>query len=342
MMYSPPIQRFRASLCISERRTVLTVLLMAALTLLGVSSCATPLAVKRPPSIVPKLDEADYTSFDGDILGYQKWRNAQSEPEFVMIGVHGISGYSGDYENFGKFLIKSHPEIALYAPETRGQGMDLDKSRRGDIHRVKEWYHDLYTFTRLVRKLHPKAKVIWFGESMGSLITTHAYNELPAGEPKPDAMVISSPIIDVSEKVPRWKLMVARGLAAILPKLRISLETLSEAQHAVVTADDIHEQQAAKNEWYIKRYTLRLLLHLEKMAAAMPEQVAKIDRPTLVLHGGRDIFTPSEKVHRLSERFPASTPVTSKHYPDSYHLLMYDLERDKIFQDVTHWVKQLK
>jgi len=220
--------------------------------------------------------------------------------------------------------------------------MDAKISRRGDIHHVKEWYKDLYTFTRLVRKLHPKSKIIWFGESMGSLIVMHAYNHTPPSEQKPDAMIISSPIVDVDSKLPAWKLVAARVAAMILPKLRVSLETLSNDEHALVTEDDIHEQQAAKNPWYIRRYTLRLLLNLGDMASEMGKMAAKVRCPILVLHGGKDVFTEKEKVDGLLKNFPADTDTTRKYYPGSYHLLMYDHERDKIFKDVSTWINQLK
>ena len=307
-----------------------------------VSSCSTQLDVNTPVKNQPKLTETQYTSFDGDHLGYQKWvpggKDASVKIQTVIIGVHGISGYSGDYENLGKHLLKSNPGTALYAAETRGQGMDPETQRRGDIRRAKDWYRDLYTFTRLIRQLHPKAIIIWFGESMGSMIVLNAYNHTPTGESKPDAMVLSSPIVDVNDQLPPWKYTLARVTAALFPKLRISLETLSDGQEATVTEDDMHEEQAAKNEWYIKRYTLRLLLTLGNMSGSLDEQAATVNCPLLLLHGGLDIFTPKTNVEDLYTHFPETADKTKKFYPGSYHLLMYDHDRDKIFNDISKWL----
>lgn len=80
-----------------------------------------------------------------------------------------------DYENLGNYLIKEHPEVALYAYDIRGQGFDPVRERRGDIDAPDNWYRDLHTFTELVRKNHPRAKIVWQGESMGSLILSNAY-----------------------------------------------------------------------------------------------------------------------------------------------------------------------
>jgi len=320
-------------------------LILLMMTVVLMTSCATQFDVKSPiqaKSIQPRLMEKEYITFDGDALGYQKWIDKTGEPKTVMIGVHGISGHAGDYDNLGKHLLKSNPDTALYAAETRGQGMDPNQQRRGDIRRVKDWYRDLYTFTGLVRKLHPKAKIIWFGESMGSLIVMHAYDQTPPGEKKPDAMVISSPIVDVGAKLPSWKHGVARVAAALFPKLRISLESLSDGQQAVVTEDDIHEEQAAQNPWYIRRFTLRLLLTLGNMADTMGEPAATVGCPVLVLHGGKDIFTSEDSVKQFYSQFPDGLAKTRKYYPGSYHLLMYDHDREKIFNDLTKWLKNLK
>ena len=73
---------------------------------LWVSSCSTPLAVNTPVKIEPQLAEKQYTSFDGDPFGYQKWVPSKGEPTMVIIGVHGISGYADDYKNLREHLLK--------------------------------------------------------------------------------------------------------------------------------------------------------------------------------------------------------------------------------------------
>jgi len=290
----------------------------------------------------PRLEEKQYVSYDGDRLGYNKWLPTKEEPKTVIIGVHGISGHAGDYDNFSKYLRKHSPATALYAAETRGQGLDPKVERRGDIRSAKSWYKDLYTFTNLVRKVHPGAKVVWFGESMGSLIVTHAYANTPPGASKPDALIVSSPIVGIQKKLPPWKIFAVRISTFLMPTLRISLESLSDEKPGAVTQDDIHDKQAPKNAWYIPRYTLRLLLKLGDLAEAMPEKAEAIHCPILVLHGGRDIFTDEARVKEFYQNLPKTTPKTRKFYPESYHLLMYDAHRKSIFKDATDWLNKLK
>lgn len=319
------------------------ILSIAVATLLA--SCSAPTWVKPPSRALPaqpQLAENSYTSFDGDSLGYRKWLPSKKEPKTVIIGIHGISGYSGDYKNLAKFLLKNNPDTAMYAAETRGQGMDPKLCRRGDICHVDDWYKDLHTFTGLVRKVHPKAQIVWFGESMGSLIAMHSYVHTPPGAQKPDAMIISSPIVDVNERLQPWKYTMVRTTSLLFPTLKVSLESLSGGQSVVVTEDDIHQDQVLKNEWYIKQYTLRLLLNLGNMSASLSRPASTVACPVLVLHGGKDIFTSDSSVRTFYAGFPGGTDKNIKIYPGSYHLLMYDHERDKIFADISKWLHQLK
>lgn len=305
---------------------------------LASTSCSPRLSVNPQAKARPLLAEKHYVSYDGDHFGYRK-----SEPaavHTVVIGVHGISGYSGDYKYLTKHLRSNHRGIAIYAPETRGQGMDPNKERIGDIRSPRSWYKDLYTFTALVRRKHPDARVIWLGESMGSLIVLHAYHRTPHGFKKPDALILASPIVDIRDKLAPWKLASVRLAAALFPKLRISLETLSSGEKPVVTKDDIHEQQAEKNAWYIPRYTLRLLLTLGNMADRMKNLASRTHCPVLVLNGGKDIFTPKDNVDAFCASFPARAPVTHHYYKASFHLLMYDHQRDRIFRDISAWLRK--
>lgn len=324
------------------KRGVSSQILVTVAWALLLSSCST--AISFTPSVKgkPQLKKDHYISNDDEEFGYRKWVPQSAElqdPTLVIIGVHGISGHAGDYENLANYLLKHRRDVALYAAETRGQGMDPKPHRRGDIRRVQQWYDDLATFTDLVRQEHPKSKIIWFGESMGSLIVMHAYHHL-GQEQRPYAMAISSPIIEVDSELPRWKLAAAKCVAVFFPVARISLESLSDGRRPVVTKDDDHEQQAAKNSWYIRRYTLRLLVKLGDLAQSMDQMAPLVSCPVLVMHGGKDVFTQQDKVNDFCNNFDPLISKTHHYYPESYHLLMYDHQRDKIFADISLWLDQ--
>jgi alpha-beta hydrolase superfamily lysophospholipase len=278
-----------------------------------------------------------------ETFGYRKWMRPQSKPRTVVIGVHGFCGAAIDYENLGKHLLKEQPATALYAYEVRGQGKDPLKERRGDIDDPELWFRDLGKFTAMVRARHPGARIVWFGESMGALIVSHAYERtVAAGGPPPcDALVLSSPVVKFREDFPQWKKDLVRGAAGIAPTARVSLETLAGGQEVQMTHDTVHSEQAETNSWHIDKHTLRLLVTLSDLIDGMPDCARSFAVPVLVLHGGKDFFSSEADVKDFYAGIPKEVARDRKFYPDAYHLLMYDERKDKVIGDVGQWLGRL-
>jgi acylglycerol lipase len=324
--------------------------LLHAICVLGLASCATrpsmpaPSSSRQPASSGthgPALDKSSYTSFDGDRFPYKKWL-PNGDTKLVIIGFHGIAGASDDLAKLGEHLRKHLPGTAVYAPDTRGQGNDPQVSRRGDIPHAEEWYKDAYTFNRLVRARHPGARVVWFGESMGSLIALHAAARAGGTDaPLFDALIVSSPITAIRRNIPRWRVHLLDFGAALFPKYRVSLEDLSGQENVRVTSEAVHQDQAQTNPWHVPEFTLRLLKTLGRLIRSMPAQAPAISEPVLILHGGKDVFSDPVDVEAFAARFPPAARVERRYYPDSHHLLFYDHERGRVLADVTRWLGAL-
>lgn len=306
-------------------------LVASALTL---SQCATDYTL-----VTDKPEE----SLRRETFGYRKWVKPDSEPSVVVIGIHGFCGAAIDYENLGKRMLKEQPKTAVYAYEVRGQGKDPLKERRGDIDDPEKWYNDLTRFTEMVREKHPRAKIIWFGESMGALIASHTYRRASAAGEKPpcDALVLSSPVVKFRDDFPQWKKDLVRQMANLAPMARLSLESLAGGQEVQMTHDTIHSEQAETNSWHIDKHTLRLLVTLGELIDGMPDCAKTFAVPTLVLHGDKDFFSRTEDVKNFFGNIPDKKTRQMRLYPDSYHLLMYDKKKEQVITDVEHWISAL-
>jgi len=316
------------------RRIVARAALAAAAAALA--SCATSPPVPSP-SIAPALGKSTYTSFDGDRLPYRRWLPKNGDTKLVVVGFHGIAGASVDLENLGTHLQDHLPGAAVYAPDLRGQGYDPQVSRRGDIRHQEDWILDARTFSRLVRTSHPGSRVVWWGESMGSLIALHT---VATTDPPPcDALILASPVVRIGDNIPAWRRGLFRLASFVAPKKRISLESLSGEDTVQVTRGEVHQDQAATNPYHVSKFSLRLLASLEHMIRTAPEAAGQVSIPVLVVHGGHDLFSNPADVAHFAKRFP--TPAKRHYYPDSYHLLFYDHEKDKVAADVTTWLREL-
>ena len=287
-----------------------------------------------------RLEEKHLHSFDGDRLPYTTWM-PKTAPDQIIIGVHGISGAASDYKPLGDHLLANLPGTAIYAAETRGQGNDPIKERQGHIGDRREWFRDLTTFTRLIRKKHPKARIVWCGESMGSLIVMHTYAYAVDRSGLCDAMILSSPIVDIRGDFPKWKEHLANGAAALLPKARVSLEALAGKSDVKVTKNAIHSEQAQKNPYHIERHTLRLLTTLGDMIRGMKKASRSLNIPLYVLYGGKDVFSDPKDVKIFLENLPETTKSKQTFYPESFHLLFHDHQSDKVVADIEKWLRKL-
>jgi alpha-beta hydrolase superfamily lysophospholipase len=63
--------------------------------------------------------------------------------------------------------------------------------------------------------------------------------------------------------------------------------------------------------------------------------------PTLVLHRDKDLVIPCDLVERLNTELAAQkrSGRVYAQYPNSYHLLLWDMEVDKVLDDIASWIK---
>ncbi len=288
------------------------------------------------------MNHPGQASGKGDAFGYRKWISKEVEQDVVIIGIHGFCGASIDYANLGNHLLKNQPRTGLYAYEVRGQGSDPIQERRGDIGDPQDWYRDLFAFTQLVREQHPDSKVVWFGESMGAMIAAHAWREAPANDPPCDGLVLSSPIVRFRDDIPAWTPGLVQVAATTLPLARISLDALAGGEQVQMTQTSVHSDQVQKNSYNVDKHTLRLLGALTRHIGTMNDCAASFRAPVLVLHGGKDYFNHDSDVRGFMARIPAGVSKTYRNYPNAYHLLMYDEQKEVIFRDIARWTNRFR
>lgn len=304
------------------------------------ASCSFPKTVSPPPKI--HLDHHHLHSFDGDKLPYTKWL-PQQDPQLIIIGIHGINGASSDFRPLAQHLLAQSTNIAIYGAETRGQGNDPIKTRHGHIENQEDWYKDLTAFTHLIRQKHPKAKIVWCGESMGALIALHTFAHAQGSPPQHscDALILASPITAIRRDFPRWKIHLAHLAGFLFPKVRVPLENFSQQDEVRVTKNAIHHEQAATNPYHVKKHSLHLLTTLSKMIQNSPEASQKLNIPLLILHGGKDIFSDPQDIQTFHAQLPKTAKSTRQFYPESYHLLFHDHQSDQVTNDIATWLKTL-
>jgi acylglycerol lipase len=275
---------------------------------------------------------------DGQTFSYSHWASSAgsgAEPA-VMVAVHGLSGAALDYEPLGHRLALLG--IPTYAPELRGQGNDPDPKRRGDLDRLETWYADLHTFLVLVRSQHPDVPLYYYGESMGAALLTRFLAQATLSD-QPAGLILASPVVALQEKPPGWMNLLFRFLLLVWPTFRIDVRKLAKKDEAPrhVTRDETHREWFKTAPHKLDCFTIRFFKCLHDLIAGCHDAATRIVVPVLVIYARHDIFIRAELVESFFEQL-GSKDKELGFFPESYHLLLHDHDREDVLQRVVTWL----
>jgi alpha-beta hydrolase superfamily lysophospholipase len=289
------------------------------------------------------MGKNDWSSFDGKVM---PWRSgnpvAKAKTKAVVITIHGLSGAASDFW----MLEQDWPKlgIAVYGLQLRGQGNDPDLHLRGDIESSRTWKKDLRAFHDLVKEQYPDTPVFWYAESLGTLIALHTYADYLYGEKpgkQPAGIILSSPVAGLRYRPTGMKECLIHTAVLTVPWFKVNLEKLAHVDDTKirVTHDTTFAQQMAITPHYVPKLSLRLLGQIDEMIMESRDVARKVDVPVLMLGSPNDVIATEEQVQQLYDTL-ASKDKTLEWYRQSYHLLLHDVEREKVMADVTGWVEQ--
>ena len=264
-----------------------------------------------------------WTAPDGARLSVRRLPAAQAR-RATAIFVHGWGDYTGRWEHVAEWFAQHG--IAFYGADQRGHGQT--PGRRGHVERFAQYLADLAALRKLAAAESPGPQVL-LGHSYGAFIVLRYLETAPQGVA---GACLLTPYVDLYRAPPRWKVLVARLLADILPSLPIAtgLEYEAISRDAEVVrvfrADPLcHERMTPRA--YREMMANLPVLWAEKGRIAVPLLVALAD-------ADRIISTPA------ADRFAAALPggVTLRHYPGMYHNILHEPDRDRVFTDIEAWL----
>lgn len=283
---------------------------------------------------------SSFPSFDTTPLPLQQWSNTD-EPRTIVICLHGFCGASYDFTQFAEQVTNLVDSLQIVAFNLRGMGLDPVVSRRGCIDSTEDWIRDLQYLTRQLRLSNPNSMIVWCGESLGAIIASHAYASASNERLKCDSLLLFSPVVSLTGKVPRWSLKLAKIIANAFPIKAVDLNSLTRGQDIKVTqGSDSHQDQSATNSWHVEKFSLRTLCGIASLIDSMAHVSRSITCPTLVVNGGNDFFSPADKVEQWLLHFPQKTQLTHNFQPTAYHLILYDTQAAEIFEAAANWLNQ--
>jgi alpha-beta hydrolase superfamily lysophospholipase len=149
-----------------------------------------------------------------------------------------------------------------------------------------------------------------------------------------DLMILSGPAIAAHTRVSKAKAILGKAVGSVLPDLPI------EAIDAELVSRDpgVVADYKADPLVYRGRIPAGIGKALLLVGERMPKQAPGITAPLLVVHGEGDQLVSAEGSRRLVECV-GSTDVELKVYPELYHEVFNEPERDQVLDDVITWIQ---
>lgn len=271
--------------------------------------------------------ERNFDGVGGVRIVYHVWA-PDTRPRAVVVLAHGFAEYALRYDHVGRRFAEAG--LATYALDHRGHGRSGGK--RVLVRDISEYTADFDTLVGIATREHPGLKRVVLGHSMGGAIVFAYGAERPDNY---DLMVLSAPAVAAQDMVSPPVALVGKAFGIIVPRLPIhGLEVNAISRDPAVVAaykDDplVHHGKAPAG---VGRAMLQV-------GQTMPRRAPALTAPLLVMHGSDDRVIAVDASRRLVECV-GSTDVELKIYPELYHEVFNEPERDQVLDDVVSWISK--
>lgn len=259
------------------------------------------------------------TAPDGTQLTYDAYE--APAPRAAALLLHGWSDHAGRWRDAGERLRDAG--YSTYALDFRGHGRSA--GRRGHLSRFSQLLGDLQAFRRVVRLRTERPQVL-LGISFGGLVALR-YLETQPSDPIAGALIVS-PWLGLAFRPPAWKLLAGRALADLWPTLPI---------RAGVDADALSRDPAV-NQAYAADPAVHGLMtpgawrEIQWAQRAVPTDGHRIESTLLFLLAGEDRVVDAHLARAFADSLKGTVRV--RWYPEMYHEVLHDPQRDLAFGDV--------
>jgi lysophospholipase len=273
-----------------------------------------------------------WCSPDGAKLSLRRWPSvgaplvgARSARGSIVL-VHGWGDHAGRLATPAEWFAQQG--LDAYALDQRGHGHS--PGRRGHVDRFAQYLADLVGVRKMASLESPGPQFL-LGHSFGGFIVLRYLEMMPyqlAGA------IVVTPFVDFFRPPPRWKTVMARVIADLMPRLPIP--TGLDYDH--LTRDPATVEKLRADPMAHERMTPRA--YLETMAAleALRSEKDRITVPLLLLLAGEDriVSTPSARGFARALR----GDVTVREYPGMYHNVFHEADPSRVYADMAAWLER--
>ena len=264
---------------------------------------------------------------DGAKLPLRAWL-PEGEPRAVVVGLHGLGDHSGNAFETPAPLLTARG-IALYAYDQRGFGA---APHRGYWAGAPTLVSDAVAAARLVRARHPGVPLYMMGESMGVAVLLAA-----AASPRPppaDGYVLLAPAVRGRASMGAFAGKVLDTLSWVIPAVAF----YGSSPGFAPTDNEAAMERWSRDPLTLKQFRVDMLRGLVDLMDEATAAAPRFRAPALILYGAKDRLVSGAPVRRMVRALPEDAPHRIAYYPQGHHLLLRDLNRAVVAEDIASWL----
>jgi alpha-beta hydrolase superfamily lysophospholipase len=250
-------------------------------------------------------------------------------PKAVIALIHGMGEHSGRYKKVAEFFIQR--DIAVMSFDQRGHGKT--EGEKGHVSNFNQYLDGVDGLMDRIRLQFKGIPVFLYGHSMGGNVAINYGLKRPSGI---RGLIITSPWLKLAFQPPALKIKLAKLMFNLYPKFTQSSK--------------LNANHLSRNEEVVKAYQKDRLVH-DKISASgflnlynaglyALQHAKDLKLPTLIMHGTGDLITDHTASADFAEK--SNTTSTLKLWPDAYHELHNEPEREEVLTEIYSWIiKQL-
>lgn len=276
--------------------------------------------------MVTTRTERTFDGVGGVRIVYDVW-TPDTSPRGVVVLSHGLGEHARRYDHVAERF--GAAGLVTYALDHRGHGRSGGKRVR--VKSIDEYTGDFGTLANIATREQPGLKRMVLGHSMGGGIV-FAYGV--DHQDDFDLMVLSGPAVAAQTGVSPGKLLLGKAVGSLLPDLPV---------------EELDSNAISRDPAVVAAYNADPLVHHGKIPAGiakalvtvgqtMPQRARHLTKPLLVVHGAEDALVPAAGSQLLVDCV-GSSDVHLKIYPELYHEVFNEPERDRVLDDVTAWIE---
>ncbi|MDB5083895.1 MAG: alpha/beta hydrolase [Bacilli bacterium] len=263
-------------------------------------------------------------------LYFRKWEPRGESIRAAVLLIHGAMEHTGRYEQTANWF--NREGIVVCAGDLPGHGNS--GGRQGHVNSFAEYEEAIGQFVQRTRRMQPDVPLFLLGHSMGSLAIVR-YLQSQTDELPVRGVILCSPCLGLKMPVSVWKLRLAGVLNKLCPGLRLN----NEINPSWTSRTPAEIESYANDPLVYKKVSVRWFIELQSAMQQALSESKRFDLPLLLLQAGSDRVVDSACSTALFQQVK-STDKEYHEFPECYHQLLQEPEREEVLRHILKWCEQ--